>query len=157
MAQLGKGVDNLGELVRVREIDRKEAVEPGAPADRVDVAREASGPHRHAGPLNRSSRQSPAAARVRRSCSAAQSNDTLLLMVRAGMGSAVLPWLAIRGAAVTSDDRLGVHEIYLHWRSGHTQSPLTSRAIEIAVEVAAELAPPPARPSAGAHPGGPKR
>jgi DNA-binding transcriptional LysR family regulator len=93
-------------------------------------------------------------------------NDTLLSMVRAGMGSAVLPWLAIRGAGVTSDDRLGVHElrpalppreIYLHWRSGRTQSPLASRAIEIAVEVAAELEPPPARPWAGTHPGGPKR
>jgi DNA-binding transcriptional LysR family regulator len=80
-------------------------------------------------------------------------NDTLLSMVRAGMGSAVLPWLAIRGADVPSDDRLRVHElrpslppreIYLHWRAGRTHSPLASRAIEIAVEVAAELASPPA-------------
>ncbi|MEV0224931.1 LysR family transcriptional regulator [Streptomyces sp. NPDC050704] len=80
-------------------------------------------------------------------------NDTLLSMVRAGLGSAVLPWLAIRGAGVPSDDRLRVHElrpslppreIYLHWRAGHTHSPLAGRAIEIAVEVAAELAPPPA-------------
>jgi DNA-binding transcriptional LysR family regulator len=80
-------------------------------------------------------------------------NDTLLSMVRAGLGSAVLPWLAIRGADVPSDDRLRVHElrpllpvreIYLHWRAGRTHSPLAARAIEIAVEVAAELAPPPA-------------
>ena len=75
-------------------------------------------------------------------------NDTLLSMVRAGLGSAVLPWLAIRGADVPSDDRLRVHElrpllpareIYLHWRAGRTHSPLAARAIEIAVEVAAEL------------------
>ncbi|MFI9553872.1 LysR family transcriptional regulator [Nonomuraea endophytica] len=78
-------------------------------------------------------------------------NDTLLSMVRAGLGSAVLPWLAIRGAGISSDDRLRVHElrpspppreIYLHWRSGRTHSPLAGRAIEIAIEVAAELAPP---------------
>ncbi|ONI89623.1 LysR family transcriptional regulator [Actinosynnema sp. ALI-1.44] len=75
-------------------------------------------------------------------------NETLLSMVRAGMGSAVLPWLAIRGANVESDRQLRVHElcpalpvreIYLHWRAGRTQSPLATRAIEIAVEVAAEL------------------
>ncbi|MCU1509039.1 MAG: LysR-family transcriptional regulator [Glaciihabitans sp.] len=80
-------------------------------------------------------------------------NDTLLSMVRAGLGSAALPWLAIRGADVPSDDRLRVHElqppvppreIYLHWRAGRTHSPLARRAIEIAVEVAAELRPPPA-------------
>ena len=75
-------------------------------------------------------------------------NDTLLSMVRAGMGSTVLPLLAIRGADVQSDHRLRVHdlrpalpprEIYLHWPAGRTQSPLAARAIEIAVEVAAEL------------------
>ncbi|MFB4263772.1 LysR family transcriptional regulator substrate-binding protein [Nonomuraea sp. GTA35] len=76
-------------------------------------------------------------------------NDTLLSMVRAGLGSAMLPWLAIRGADVASDDRLRVHEllppreIYLHWRAGRTHSPLARRAIEIAIEVAAGLAPPP--------------
>ena len=52
-------------------------------------------------------------------------NETMLSMVRAGMGSAVLPWLAIHGAGVRSDDRLRIHElrpalppreIYLHWR-----------------------------------------
>ena len=75
-------------------------------------------------------------------------NDTLLSMVRAGLGSAVLPWLAIRGSDVPADSRLSVHElrpslpareIYLHWRAGRTHSPLARRAIEIAVEVAAEL------------------
>ena len=76
-------------------------------------------------------------------------NDTLLSMVRAGMGSAVLPWLAIRAANVQSDPHLRVHElrpslpareIYLHWPGGRTQSPLAARAIEIAVEVAAQIA-----------------
>lgn len=77
-------------------------------------------------------------------------NDTLLSMVRAGMGSAVLPWLAIQGANVESDHQLRVHElrpslpareIYLHWPAGRTRSPLAARAIEIAAEVAAEAGP----------------
>jgi DNA-binding transcriptional LysR family regulator len=84
-------------------------------------------------------------------------NDTLLSLVRAGMGSAVLPWLALRGAGVPSDDRLRVHElrpalpprqIYLHWQAGRTHSPLAGRAVRIATEIAAEIAadlpPPPA-------------
>ncbi|PXX70982.1 DNA-binding transcriptional LysR family regulator [Nocardia tenerifensis] len=75
-------------------------------------------------------------------------NETLLSMVRAGMGSAVLPWLALHGAGVESDARLSVHElrpelpareICLHWRAGRTHSPLAAKVIEIAVEVAAEL------------------
>jgi DNA-binding transcriptional LysR family regulator len=74
-------------------------------------------------------------------------NDAILSMVRAGMGVAVLPWLAVHGADVWSDDRLRVHElrpspareIYLHWPAGRTQSPLAARTIEIAVEVADEL------------------
>ncbi|MFC8663534.1 LysR family transcriptional regulator [Streptomyces sp. NPDC057199] len=86
-------------------------------------------------------------------------NDTLLSMVRAGLGSAVLPWLAVRGADVPSDDRLRVHElrpspppreIYLHWRAGRTHSPLAGRAIEIAAEVAEEVAAELAPPSASA-------
>jgi DNA-binding transcriptional LysR family regulator len=75
-------------------------------------------------------------------------NDTLLSMVRAGLGSAALPWLAIRAADVSSDDRLTVHElrpavppreIYLNWRAGRTHSPPAQRAIEIAIEVARDL------------------
>lgn len=74
-------------------------------------------------------------------------NETILSMVRAGMGVAVLPWLAIHGAGVWSDDRLRVHElrpapareIYVHWPAGRTQSPLAVRTIEIAVEVADAL------------------
>ncbi len=82
------------------------------------------------------------------------SNETLLSMVRAGVGVAVLPWLAIADA--WSDDRLRVHrlrpsptrEIFLHRPSGRTQSPLAVRATEVAFEIAEELAgqiqPPPA-------------
>lgn len=84
-------------------------------------------------------------------------NDAQMSMVLAGLGSTVMPWLAIRGAGVVTDARLSIHElrpsvparpIYLHWRPGHSHSPLTRRAIEIAIEVAAnlatELATPPA-------------
>jgi DNA-binding transcriptional LysR family regulator len=87
-------------------------------------------------------------------------NDTILSMVRAGMGSAVLPWLAIRhlvcpscgdihGSDGGADQPLRVHEldaaptreIYLHWPPGHTEkSPLAAHAIEIAVEVSRALA-----------------
>jgi DNA-binding transcriptional LysR family regulator len=79
-------------------------------------------------------------------------NDAQLSMVLAGLGSTVLPWLAVHGAAVFSDDRLDVHElrpspppraIYLHWRAERSRSPLVRRAIEIAVDVAASLASPP--------------
>jgi DNA-binding transcriptional LysR family regulator len=74
-------------------------------------------------------------------------NETLLSMVRAGMGFAVLPWLALDGADAWSDERLRVHElrpapardIVLHWPARRTHSPLAARAIEIAVEVAGEL------------------
>jgi DNA-binding transcriptional LysR family regulator len=80
-------------------------------------------------------------------------NDTLLSMVRAGMGSAVLPRLAVRGADVRSDRRLRVHElrpalppreIYLHWPAGRTRSPLAARAIKIAREIARDVAEHPA-------------
>jgi DNA-binding transcriptional LysR family regulator len=76
-------------------------------------------------------------------------NEALLSMVRAGMGLAVLPWLAIHGAMADNDDRLRVHElrpapqprrICLYWRAGHNHSPLAARAIEIAREAAADLA-----------------
>jgi DNA-binding transcriptional LysR family regulator len=87
-------------------------------------------------------------------------NETILSMVRAGIGLAVLPWLAIHhvvcrkcgaihGYHDTSDHPLHVHQldptptrdIYLHWPRGHAeQSPLTARTIAFAVEVARELA-----------------
>lgn len=75
-------------------------------------------------------------------------NETLLSMVRAGMGFAVLPWLALDGADAWADHRLLIHElrpspareIVLHWPARRTHSPLATRAIEIATEVAADLA-----------------
>lgn len=75
-------------------------------------------------------------------------NETILSMVRAGLGFAVLPWLAVHGAGAWSDDGLRIHElrpspareIFLHWPAGRTQSPLAARAIEIAREVAGDLA-----------------
>jgi DNA-binding transcriptional LysR family regulator len=75
-------------------------------------------------------------------------HETIVSMVRAGIGSAVLPWLALHGSDASSDDRLGIHqlrpsptrEMYLHWPAGRTRSPLATRAVEIAVEAAGELA-----------------
>jgi DNA-binding transcriptional LysR family regulator len=74
-------------------------------------------------------------------------HETILSMVRAGIGSAVLPWLALHGSAAWSDERLGVHrllpaptrEISLYWTAARTQSPLARRAIDLAVDVAQEL------------------
>lgn len=71
-------------------------------------------------------------------------NDAVLSMVRAGIGSAVLPRLALSRV----DDSLTVHEldpafppreIYLLWRAGRTHSPLAARAIELALDIAATL------------------
>jgi DNA-binding transcriptional LysR family regulator len=74
-------------------------------------------------------------------------HETILSMVRAGIGSAVLPWLALHAAGAWSDDRLRIHalrpsptrEVFLHWPARRTQSPLATRAIQIAVEVASTL------------------
>jgi DNA-binding transcriptional LysR family regulator len=65
-----------------------------------------------------------------------------------GIGSAVLPWLALHGSDAWSDDRLSIHQLrpspastwYLYWPAGRTKSPLATRAIDIAVEAADELA-----------------
>lgn len=75
-------------------------------------------------------------------------HDTILSMVRAGIGSAVLPWLALRGADAWSDDLLTIHplqpaptrELRLYWRAERIQSPLTAQAIALAIEVAEGLA-----------------
>jgi len=75
-------------------------------------------------------------------------HEVIVSMVRAGIGSAVLPWLALHGSGALSDDRLGIHqlrpsparEMFLHWPAGRTQSPLASRAVDIAVDAAGELA-----------------
>lgn len=75
-------------------------------------------------------------------------NDALLSMVRAGMGSVILPWIAVHGAEVETDERLCVHEllpplpprrIHLHWRAGRTHSPLAARTIQLAVETATDI------------------
>ena len=75
-------------------------------------------------------------------------HETLVSMVRAGVGSAVLPWLALHGSDAWSDDQLSIHRLRpapvstwsLYWPAGRTQSPLAARAIDIAVEAATELA-----------------
>ncbi|WP_327040096.1 LysR family transcriptional regulator substrate-binding protein [Micromonospora ureilytica] len=76
-------------------------------------------------------------------------NETVLSMVRAGMGSAVLPQLALHGGDVGSDESLRVHElkpalppreIFLLWQANRTHSPLVTRTIEIAVDVAGKIA-----------------
>jgi DNA-binding transcriptional LysR family regulator len=75
-------------------------------------------------------------------------HETIVSMVRAGIGSAVLPWLALHGSDAWSDDRLSIHQLrpsptttwYLYWPAGRTQSPLATRAVDIAVETANELA-----------------
>ncbi|NBE98790.1 LysR family transcriptional regulator [Nonomuraea sp. KC401] len=83
------------------------------------------------------------------------SNEALLSMVRAGMGSVVLPWLVVHGAGAHNDDRLHVHElrpappprrIHLHWPAGRSHSPLAARTIQLAAEVAAGLAAQTPRP-----------
>ncbi len=75
-------------------------------------------------------------------------HETIVSMVRAGIGSAVLPGLALHGSDAWSDDRLSVHPLRpspvrtwcLHWPAERTRSPLAIRAIDIAVEAANELA-----------------
>ncbi|TDD62858.1 LysR family transcriptional regulator [Kribbella antibiotica] len=74
-------------------------------------------------------------------------NETILSMVRAGLGWTALPWLALYGADARSDKRLALHPlepaptrgIYLHWPANAAQSPLAVRAIEISREIAAEV------------------
>ena len=60
LAETGDGGDDVGELVRVLEIDREEAVVPGGAAQRFDVAGKSRDPHRHAGPLHRSGQEGDA-------------------------------------------------------------------------------------------------
>ena len=93
-------------------------------------------------------------------------NEALLSMVRAGLGAALMPLLAARGAGafnpglladgnhsgaaaqlVDGQELLTVHElrpalppreIFLLWKAGRTQSPLALRAIEVSVAIAAD-------------------
>jgi DNA-binding transcriptional LysR family regulator len=75
-------------------------------------------------------------------------NEAIVSMVRAGLGSAILPRLTVAGANAGSDETLRIHhlrpalpprEIYLHWNAGRTHSPLAARTIEIAVETASRI------------------
>lgn len=73
------------------------------------------------------------------------SNEALVAMVRAGVGFAILPKLAVTGGIV--DDHLHFHtlepplsrEMYLHRPRNRSLSPLAVRAIELAREIAATL------------------
>ncbi|MEV6823918.1 LysR family transcriptional regulator [Amycolatopsis sp. NPDC051102] len=75
-------------------------------------------------------------------------HETILSMVRAGIGWAVLPWLALHTHDAWSDGELAVHALKpsptrtlaLYWPADRTQSPLAVRTREIAVGVARELA-----------------
>jgi DNA-binding transcriptional LysR family regulator len=76
-------------------------------------------------------------------------NEAVLSMVRAGMGTALLPRLAILSPDARAGKTLSIHqlqpplpprEIFLLWEKGRTHSPLAARAIEIAVDVAAKIA-----------------
>jgi len=76
-------------------------------------------------------------------------NEAVLSMVRAGMGIALLPRLAILSPDARADKTLAIHtlepplpprEIFLLWESRRTHSPLAARAIEIAADVAAKVA-----------------
>ncbi|WP_232668586.1 LysR family transcriptional regulator [Pseudonocardia sp. TRM90224] len=77
-------------------------------------------------------------------------HEAVVAMVRAGVGSAVLPWLALHGSDVWSDERLSVHHLqpspastwYLCWPAERSLSPLATRAVDIAVEAARELGAP---------------
>lgn len=74
-------------------------------------------------------------------------HDTIVAMVQAGIGSAVLPWLALHSSDAWSDHRLSIHhlrpsptrEVNLHWPTGRTHSPLAARAITLALDVAHDL------------------
>ncbi|SOD83416.1 transcriptional regulator, LysR family [Streptomyces sp. 1222.2] len=74
-------------------------------------------------------------------------HESIVSMARAGIGSAVLPALALHGSDAWSDDRLSIHRLqpspastwYLYWPTGRTHSPLAARAVDIAREVAQEL------------------
>ncbi|GAA1031050.1 LysR family transcriptional regulator [Virgisporangium ochraceum] len=70
-------------------------------------------------------------------------NEAIMSMVRAGIGWALLPRLAVHHETTLSvhplEPALAPREIFLLWQAGRTHSPLAARAIDIAVEVAREL------------------
>jgi DNA-binding transcriptional LysR family regulator len=79
----------------------------------------------------------------------AAGNDAILSMVRAGLGSAILPWLALYGSGALTDQALSVHplrppmhprEIHLVRPAQRTPSPLAARAAELVAVIARDLA-----------------
>ena len=79
-------------------------------------------------------------------------NQAVLSMVRAGLGCAVMPLLALE---VRPDNELSLHSLKpaLPWRGIYaltqgTLSPLAARAVDLAADVAAGLARPGVRPGA---------
>ncbi|MFF0268149.1 LysR family transcriptional regulator [Kribbella sp. NPDC004536] len=73
-----------------------------------------------------------------------EGNEALLAMVRAGLGAALMPRLAV----LRPDESLALHElapglppreIFLLWQAGRTHSPLAAHAIELALKAAADL------------------
>jgi DNA-binding transcriptional LysR family regulator len=72
-----------------------------------------------------------------------EGNETLLAMVRAGLGAALMPRLAVSrfdGLVLHElDPAVPPREIYLLWQAGRTHSPLTAHAIKIAQSAAADL------------------
>ncbi|GAA1162275.1 LysR family transcriptional regulator [Kribbella jejuensis] len=73
-----------------------------------------------------------------------EGNEALLAMVRAGLGEALMPRLAV----LRHDESLALHElapglpsreIFLLWQAGRTHSPLAAHAIELARKAAADL------------------
>jgi len=76
-------------------------------------------------------------------------NEAVLSMVRAGMGTALLPRLALLSHDTRADKTLSVHElqpslppreIFLIWENGRTHSPLAAKVIEIAATVSTSIA-----------------
>lgn len=79
----------------------------------------------------------------------AAGNEAVLSMVRAGLGSVILPGLAIHAAGAAVDEALSIHalrppiasrEIYLMRQAHRTPSPLAARAAELAAEIAEDIA-----------------
>lgn len=78
----------------------------------------------------------------------AAGNQAVLSMVRAGLGSVILPWVVIHAAGAAADEALSIHalrppiaprEIYLARQAHRTPSPLAARAARLAAEIADDL------------------
>ncbi|MDX3006265.1 LysR family transcriptional regulator [Kribbella solani] len=75
-------------------------------------------------------------------------HETILSMVRTGIGCAVLPWMALHATDARSDNELSIHplkpspsrELSLYWPSARTESPLALQTRQIAINIAHNLA-----------------